>query len=99
MLLPKSIRGQARSYTWIESCQKVKSACTERWRLRQALRRFSIVGARLPAISGCQATLMSLPKSIRGQARSYTRTVWWQKVKSAGTERWRPRQACAAFLL
>ena len=45
MLLPKTIRGQARSYTWIESCQKMKSAGSERFRRLPALRRFSIVGA------------------------------------------------------
>ena len=45
MSLPESIRGQARSYTWIESCQKMKSAGSERFRRLPALRRISIVGA------------------------------------------------------
>ena len=45
MSLPESIRGQARSYTWIESCQKMKSAGSERFRRLLALRRFSNVGA------------------------------------------------------
>ena len=87
MSLPESIRGQARSYTWIESCQKMKSAGSERFRRLPALRRFSIVGARLPAISVCQPTLMLLPKTIRGQARSYTWIESCQKMKSAGSER------------